>query len=128
VDISYASSNDHDPTIGISDGKSFIGVLAADRHIHPCCITEGDSSTTILENINTIDGPTVTSKHYSSEIKIQIKPAEKWGSYNTEHDGGHTHVGNYQCLLDPIKGLDLEIYYGHANEKYLIKYIVVDAD
>jgi len=128
VDASYASNIvDCDPTIGISDGKYFIGVQADDGTI-PCNIREGDSSTTILENINSIGGPTVTSKRYSSEIKIQIRPAEKWGSCHTEHDGGYTHAGNYQHLLDPSKGLDLEIYYGNANEKYRIKYIVVDVD
>ena len=31
MDVSYASSNDHDPFIGISDGISFIGVHAKDR-------------------------------------------------------------------------------------------------
>jgi len=121
-----ASSNDHDPTIGISDGKSFIGAHAADRNTVLCHILEGDSSTTILKNINFIDGPTVISKFYTSEIKIQIRPAEKWGSCHTEHDGGYTHVSNYHHFLDPR--LDLEIYYDHANEKYRIKYIVVDVD
>jgi len=128
VDVSYASSNDHDPSIGISDGRSFIGVFAKDRISIPCYITEGDSSTTILKSINNINGPTVTSKRYSSEIKIQIRPAEKWGSCHTEHDGGYTSIGNYRRLLDPSKGLNLEIYYEDANEKYRIKYIVVDVD
>jgi len=135
VDLSYASSNDHDPVIGISDGNSFIGVVAYDRHANPCCITEGDgptegdSSTTILKNINTICGPTVTSRRYSSEIKIQIRPAETWGSCHTEHDGGYTHTGNYRHLLDLSKRLYLMMYRGNdANEKYRIKYIVVDVD
>ena len=128
VDVSYASSNDHDPYIGISDGISFIGVHTGDRAPIPCHIVEGESSTTILTNANFINGPTVTSRHYSSEIKIQPKPAEQWGSCHTEHDGGYTNVGNYQHNLDPSRGLHLEIYRNHANEKYRIKYIVVDVD
>ena len=88
MDVSYASSNDHDPNVGISDGISFIGTHVADRSAHPCLITEGDSSTTVLTSINHIYGPTVTSRRYSSEIKIQLKPAEQWGSCHTEHDGG----------------------------------------
>ena len=72
--------------------------------------------------------PTVTSLCYSSEIKIQLRPAEQWGSCHTEHDGGYTNVGNYQRLLDPSKGLQLEIYRGDANEKYRIKYIAVNVD
>ena len=84
VDVSY----------GISDGKYFIGVHAGDRDNYPCDILEGDSSTTIFDYSNYIRGPTVTSWHYSSEIKIQLKPAEKWGSCHTEHDGGYTQ---YTC-------------------------------
>ena len=128
VDVSYASSNDHDPTIGISDGTSFIGAFVVDRSTTPCRIKEGGSSTTVLADVNHITGSTVTSRRYSSEIKIQLRPAEQWGSCHTEHDGGYTNVGNYQRLLDPSKGLQLEIYRGDANEKYRIKYIVVDVD
>ena len=72
--------------------------------------------------------PTVTSQSYSSEIKIQLRPAEQWGFCHTEHDGGYTNVGNYQRLLDPSKGLYLEMYRNDASEKYCIKYIVVDVD
>ena len=128
VDVSYASSNDHDPTIGISDGISFIGAHTGDRASIPCHIAEGESSTTTLTNANYINGPKVTSRRYSSEIKIQLKPAEQWGSCHTEHDEGYTNVGNYQHLLDPSRGLHLEIYRNNVDEKYRIKYIVVDVD
>ena len=128
VDVSYASSNDHDPSIGISDGISFIGAYVPDRSTNPCRIREGNSNTAVLTQINNINGPTVTSRRYSSEIKIQLKPAEQWGSCHTEHDEGYTNVGNYQRLLDPSKGIHLEIYREAANEKYRIKYIVVDVD
>ena len=128
VDVSYASNNDHDPSIGISDGMSFIGAYAPNRSSYPCRIREGNSNTAILTQINDINGPTVTSRRYSSEIKIQLKPAELWGSCHTEHDEGYTNVGNYQRLLDPSRGLYLELYHDAANEKYPIKYIVVDVD
>ena len=128
MDVSYASSNDHDPTIGISDGISFIGINAPDRKSHPCYIREGNSSTVLLNHVNVNNGPTVTSQRYSSEIKIQLRPVEQWGSCHTEHDGGYTNVGNYQHLLYPSKGLQLEMYREHGPEKYRIKYIVVDVD
>ena len=128
VDVSLASSNDHDPDIGISDGILFIGARIHDRSSIPCFIVEGESITAILTNINTIGGSTVTSRRYSSEIKIQLKPAEQWGSCHTEHDEGYTNAGNYQHLLDPSRGLHLEIYRHSANEKYCIKYIVVNVD
>ena len=91
-------------------------------------VWEGKSSTVLLNSVNVNSGPTVTSQRYSSEIKIQLRPAEQWGSCHTEHDGGYTNVGNYQRLLDPSKGLHLEIYRHTASEKYRIKYIVVDVD
>ena len=128
MDVSYASSNDHDPFIGISDGISFIGVYAKDRESQPCHVWEGKSGTVLLNPVNVNNGPTVTSQRYSSEIKIQLRPAEQWGSCHTEHDGGYTNANNYQRLLDPSKGLQLEIYREHAHEKYHIKYIVVDVD
>ena len=61
-------------------------------------------------------------------MKIQLRPAEQWGSCHTEYDEGYTNVGNYQRLLDPSKGLKLEIYRNTAAEKNHIKYIVVDVD
>ena len=128
MDVSYASSNDHDPIIGLSDGISFIGVNAPERNSHPCRVWEGKSSSVLLNSVSVNNGPTVTSQRYSSEIKIQLRPAEQWGSCHTEHDGGYTNVGNYQRLLDPSKGLHLEIYRQNAPEKYRIKYIVVDVD
>ena len=127
LDITLASE-DHDVTIGISDGKSFIGFLAHDRAASPCNYIEGDSNTDILQHVSHVHGPTVTSRRFSSEINIQIRLAEKWGSCHTEHDEGYTNIANYQRLLNPSKGLQLEMYRNHAYEKYRIKYIVVDVD
>ena len=127
-DVSFASSNDHDPTFGISDGSSFIGVTAHDRYQNPCILREGDSSTAVLRGTYRANGRTVTSRGYSSEIKIQLKPVEQWGSCHTEHDGGYTNAGSYQRLLDPSKGLQVELYRDQFHENYHIKYIVVDAN
>ena len=129
VDISYASSNDHDPTFGISDGKSFIGFVAYDRHAQPCKHHEGDITTDRLQNTSYVEGPVAKSRRYSSEIKMQIRPVEQWGSCHTEHDGGYTNIASYHRLLNPSKGLYFEWYRGNdANEKHHIKYIVVDVD
>ena len=131
VDVSYASVNDHDPIIGISDGKHFIGFISSDRNAQPCAHSEGISSTTTLANVNHTHGPAVkivNSQRYSSEINIQLNPAEQWGSCHTEHDGGYTNSGQYQHVLDASEGLHLEIYRDHAREQYRIKYIVVDVD
>ena len=61
VDATYASSNDHDPIIGISDGLSFIGFIAHDRAASPCDHFEGTSNTNILQNRNHVYGPAVIS-------------------------------------------------------------------
>ena len=70
----------------------------------------------------------VASRKYSSEIKIQIKPAERWGSCHTEHDEGYVNIQDYQPSLDLSKALYFETYRQHIGEKYRIKYIVVDVD
>ena len=48
VNVKYASSNDHDPAIGISDGRSFNGYKVPDNAASPCDHFEGDSSTDLL--------------------------------------------------------------------------------
>ena len=48
VDNTYASSNDHDLTIGISDGNYFIGFTPLDRASSPCNHYEGDNNTDVL--------------------------------------------------------------------------------
>ena len=69
--------------------------------------------------------PSISSRKYS---KIQLRPAEQWGSCHTEHDAGYTNVGNYRHLLNPSEGLYFEVYHKDAHEKYRIKYITVDVD
>ena len=125
VDNILASSEDHDPSFGISDGTSFVGFVAHERSPSPCNHYEGSSGARLLNAIH-FNGPTVTSRRYSSEIKIQIRPTEKWGSCHTEHDEGYTNIANYQHLLDITKGLYLEMNCGHAEERYRIKYMLVD--
>jgi len=127
VDNILASSEDHDPSFGISNGTSFVGFLAHERGPSPCNHYEGSNGTR-LANAMHKNGPTVTSQHYSSEMKSHIRPTEKWGSCHTEHDEGYTNIANYQHLLDLTKGLNLEMYRGDANERYRIKYLQIDID
>ena len=122
VDNILASSQDHDPSFGISDGTSFVGFKTDDRASNPCYHYEGTSGLT-LTNADIVDDPTVTFQHYSSEIKIQMRPTEKWGFCHTRHDKGYTNIANY---LNITKGLYLEIYRNDAGGKYRIKYLIVD--
>ena len=132
VDTTIADSNDHDMSFGISDGGSFIGFIAPDKSnyptLSPCQKIEGKVVATTLQNAQQGTGPTVASRKHSSEIKMQIKPTEKWGSCHTEHDEGYVNIQEYQPSLDLTKTLYLEVYRNHAIEKYRIKYIVVDID
>jgi len=127
VDNILASSEDHDPSFGISDGAFFVGFIAYDRHARACNHYEGSSGAT-LASITHFDGPTVSSTRYSSEIKVHIRPTEKWGSCHTEHDEGYTNIANYQHLLNLTKGLNLEMYRDNVSERYRMKYVIIDID
>ena len=132
VDTTVADSNDHDMVFGISDGVSFIGFIAYDKgnypSLSPCYKFEGKVATTTLQNTQEGTGLKVASRTYSSEIKMQIKPTEKWGSCHTEHDEGYVNIQGYQSSLDLTKALYFELYRQHIPERYRIKYIVVDVD
>ena len=84
LDTVWADANDHDPRFGISDGERFIGFFVVDKvnyaDYHPCYSAEGDNANDVLTNAaNDNSGPTPNSPQgYSSEVKIQIKPGEKW--------------------------------------------------
>ena len=63
----------------ISDGTSFIGFQTIDKDNYagavPCFNIEGDATNTRLINrVQDNTNPKVNSRHYSSEITIQIKP------------------------------------------------------
>ena len=132
MDTVLADSHDHDPVFGISDGISFTGFVVVDKNNYarqvPCYKWEGDITANILQNIiRDLNGVKVSSRHYSSEITIQIKPNDQWGSCHTEHDEGHININNFQHKLDLTKGLYFEMYRNDAAEKYRIKYIAVEA-
>ena len=131
MDTALADSNDHDPIFGISDGTSFVGFQAVDKDNYaaavPCYNIEGDIAEETFNNrIRNINGAKANSRHYSSEITIQIKPNDQWGSCHTEHDEGLVNIVNYQRKLDSSKGLYLQMYRDDAAEKYRIEYIVVN--
>jgi len=63
------------------------------------------------------------------KVKMQLKPAWKWCSCHTEHDGRSTDAMNYQRLLDPSKGFHLKIYRNYAAESITLStYVVQDVD
>ena len=132
MDTELANSRDHDPSFGISDGKSFIGFRTHDRtnyaKLSPCQHTEGEiiDYVGLLQNLRHVKGPLVSSQTYPSEIKLQFRPSEQWGSCHTEQNEGYTNIANYQHKLDLSYGLYLQMYHEDDVEIYRIKYIVVE--
>ena len=125
------AKGDHDPVFGISDGTSFVGFFAVDKGNYgtdtPCFNTEGDiTKTSFINRVRDNTGIKVSSREYSSEITMQLKPNDQWGSCHTEHDEGTVKIASYQRKLDITKGLYLQMYRSDAAEKYHIKYIVVN--
>ena len=133
MDTILADNGDHDLTVGVSDGLTFVGFLAHDQANYPkyspCMHIEGNDGDNQLLSVHRVNPtPFVTSRHYSSEIKIQIRTCEKWGACHTEHDEGYTNIANYQRDLSLSKGVYLELYRGDSGEKYHIKYAKVDIE
>ena len=131
LDTALANS-DHDPILGISDGTSFIGFIAYDTlnypSYSPCSVFESDINGKVLKNYKDGGGPKITSKFYSTERIIRIRPAEKLGSCHTYHNAGYINTAIYEHSLDLSKGLYLDVYHQNSFEKYRIKYIEVDVD
>lgn len=130
MDTELANSGDHDPSFGISDGQYFVGFRAHDKgnygNLSPCQQLEGKIINGLLQNLQYVQGPLVTSQRFSSEIKLQFRPTEQWGSCHTEHNEGYVNIAHYQYKFDLTKGLYLQMYHEDDPEKYKIKYIVVD--
>ena len=120
--------------LGISDGNAFIGSLLVDAgdysYSPPCRRFEGlRSSGQLINTRDTSTGPLVTSTQFPSEITLQFRPNEKWGSCTTGHDAGYVNIAKYDRSLDPSNGLFLEFYRGdNTGETYRIKYILADVD
>jgi len=138
LDTTFADSqSDHDPQFGISDGDKFIGFIVVDKGDYggwpPCYSAEGDevkvkevlTSIAYDSNGEKLSNP---SQGFSSEVKIQIRPCEKWGACHTEHASGVRFVKSYQRQLDLTKGLYFNMYRHHGRESYRIQYIKVDVE
>ena len=78
------------------ENTSLVQVCLIESCSIPCNIVDGGSNTAALTSIiYSTGGPTVISRRYSSEVKIQLKPTEQWGSCHTEHDGGYNQAGGF---------------------------------
>ena len=131
MDEDIGENEDSDPIYGVSDGVNFLGFetvdkLTYDQDICPCIGTEGTSG-------NSLTGVTWTSTQspgpidtfYPDQFVMTLKITERWGSCYTAHDGGFVKIAHYNKRPLLSKGLTLEVYKGHADEKVGIKFIEV---
>ena len=131
MDTTWADSNDHDPSFGISDGEKCIGLIIIDKTYFPssplCYSIQLKETTWITFSQTGCTGPRPSSpRGFSGEVKIQIDPGESWGSCHTEHDEGFVIIKSYQHTLDLTKGLFFDVYQHDAPEIYRIEYFTVD--
>ena len=133
MDTTHADANNHDPIFGISDGHYFVGFITPDNNHYystpPCYRIQGRSyneyisASTFSSGISRATG----AKGYSSEVKMHIKPTEKWGSCHTEHDEGHIAIAQYSYKLDITKGLYFDMHrYSSFTQTYKVEYILVE--
>ena len=132
LDTTITQTDDHDPIFGISDEKRFLGFQTLDvsdfPSYSPCFRMEGDVGEAVLENRKQGGGPCTNSTHYSSEITLQIRPSDQWGSCHIEQVDGLVNTQGYQSTLDLANGLYFELYRHNAEEQYHIKYLRIDID
>ena len=132
LDPTIPLTDDHDPIFTISDKKSFMGFQTLDvqnfPRYTPCFRLEGDLNEETLKNRQQGSGPLTNSTRYSSEIQMQFRPAEKWGSCHTEEADGFLNIATYRSSLDLSNGLYFEFYRHQAREVYRIRYIKVEVD
>ena len=132
MDTTLGESSDHDTRLGVSDDKNFIGFVTFDTsnygRLSPCFHAEADKGNGVLINFRETNGPLVSANQYSGEMKMQFRPAEQWGSCQTEHEEGYTNIVNYKHFLDLTNGLYLEMYRHDADETYRIKYITASVE
>lgn len=117
---------DSDPSLGVSDGHRFIGMLILDKNNYPssapCIGAEGPSGNTLTRHADAVL-PKPSESYYPGRFEIQLSLSDRWGTCFVPLDGGFSREMVYQYKLNPHNGLFLEIYGDDAQEKEGIKYI-----
>ena len=140
VTITLAENNtipleeDHDLIVGISDMHSYTGfqIVSFENYpkMTPCRSIEADVGSSVLREVSFGKGGPIINYtgQFSSEVKMQLRPSENWGSCHTEQNQGYVIIQTYQHSLDPSNGLYFEFYRDNSFEHYSIKYIEVDVE
>jgi len=93
MDDDITEKEDSDPAYGVSDGVSFLGLMAVDKQNYangdaPCFGMEGMSGGSLTGSrlISRFSRP--NDSFYPDQFIITLKLNENWGSCYTAHDGG----------------------------------------
>ena len=130
-DVTIGGKPDSDIRYGLSDGTTFIGFEATDKGNYkdtsPCYGIEGTSGN-ILKEIKYINPnfPKVNiNSYYPGQFEFTFKLDQRWGSCHTAQDQGFVKTAGYINRLKVSKGLTLEVYREHKDDRVGIKFIKV---
>ena len=132
-DVTIGTKEDSDTRYGMSDGISFVGFETSDK-MHggsvrmPGVGIEGSSgsSLTAYRLIGVVStSPSDTFYPGQFVIILKLDARESWGSCYIAHDGGFVKTVRYSKQLALSKGLTLEVYRDHNDERVGIKFIEV---
>ena len=132
-DVSIGQSIDSDPSYGVSDGTSFIGILTVDQkqyccnhYFYPCHGVQGTSGDTFTDKeVFDKTSSSQVAKFYPDQFAFTFKLEKSWGSCFTAQGGGFSKTVSYTRQLLPSQGLSLEVYKMHKSERVGIKYMEV---
>ena len=132
-DVNIGTNEDSDILYGMSDGIRFVGFETVDKETYtrntlPCVGREGSSGTSIT-GLRWINGYTPTQSHFTYPgqfvITLKLDARENWGSCYTAQNGGFVNTAGYNNRLVLSKGLTLEVYKDHKEERVGIKFMEV---
>ena len=128
LDEDIGKKEDSDPSLGVSDGESFVGFGMVDEnnygHYSPCPGVEGISGNSLTE-VKHINKNSPSLDTYTGQFVITLKLNERWGLCSLAQDGGFEYKVEYNKRLRLSNGLTLEVYKDDRYERVGIKFIEV---
>jgi len=129
ADVGIGSTADSYIRYGVSDGTRFVGFETPDRWNYgtsaPCYGIEGISGATLSSRRYNSNTPKPRDSFYPAQFVSTLKLDQRWGSCYTAHDGGFVKTAGYNNRLMLSKGLTLEVYKDHKEERVGIRFIEV---
>ena len=128
LDEDIGKKEDSDPSLGVSDGESFVGFEMVDETNYglysPCFGVEGASGNSLTE-VKYINEYSPSLDTYTGQFVITLKLNERWGLCSLEQDKGFENKVEYNKRLQLSNGLTLEVYKHNGDERVGIKFFEV---